>query len=107
MKNLSELSFLKQNDKGVIIVVRIVPNSSKNLVMGYCDEYIKIKISSPPIENKANKKLIEYLSEIFDIPKSSVNFVFGEKSKIKRLLLSNVTKDYAIKKIVVYDKIEK
>ena len=106
MDNSTEFNFLKDTAEGIIVSIRISPNAAKNSVIGYTDDYLKIKISSPPIENKANKKLIEYLSEIFDIPKSKVSFVFGEKSKIKRILLSNLAKEDAIKKILVYDRIE-
>ena len=107
MNILEGLHFLKETKEGIVITVKIVPNSAKNSVVGYSDEYLKLKISSPPIENKANKKLIEYLADIFDLPKSKVSFVYGEKSKSKRLLLSTLTMDEVIKKIDVYDRIEK
>ncbi len=103
---MQRLPFLKETPEGVVIAVRIIPNSAKNSVLGYSEEYLKLKISSPPIENKANKKLTEYLSDIFKIPKSKVRFISGEKSKIKRLLLSGLTIEDAIKKIDVYDRIE-
>ncbi len=86
--------YINETADGLIIKVKIVPNSSKNdLILE--DEFIKVKVTAQPIENKANKALIEFLSKKFKIPKTSIEIVKGETSKDKTLLLK--TND-AIKK---------
>ena len=72
-------------DEGMLINIKIVPNSSKNEIVPE-EEFIKIKIMAQPIENKANKALIEFLSKKFKLPKSSIQIVKGELSKEKTLL---------------------
>ena len=47
----------------------------------------QIKVTAQPIENKANKALIEYLSKQFKIPKTNIEIIKGETSKEKTLLL--------------------
>ena len=76
---------LKQTNEGIVINVKIVPNSSKNEIIKE-DEFIKVKITAQPIEGKANKALIEFLSKKFKIPKTSIAIVKGETSKEKTLL---------------------
>ena len=77
---------IKQSDKGILFNVRIIPNSSKNdLVIE--DEFVKIKITAQPIENKANKALTEYLSKLFKIPKTNIEIVKGDTSKEKTLFI--------------------
>ncbi len=44
---------------------------------------LKIKISQPPEDGKANKALIELLSEYFDVKKNMVTIIAGEKSTHK------------------------
>lgn len=86
--------YINETADGLIIKVKIVPNSSKNdLILE--GEFIKVKVTAQPIENKANKALIEFLSKKFKIPKTSIEIVKGETSKDKTLLLK--TND-AIKK---------
>ena len=80
---------IKETDKGLIVKVRIVPNSSKNDII-LEDEFIKVKITAQPIENKANKAVIEYLSKYFKIPKTSIQVLRGETSKEKTILLRTV-----------------
>lgn len=99
-------NFLKETSEGVVISVRIVPNSSNDFVLGYTEDYLKVKITAPPIENKANKQLIQFLAKLFGLPKTRVSFVYGEKSKIKRILLAGKTLSEINNKIFIYDKID-
>ena len=78
---------IKETSDGLLIRIKIVPNSSKNdLIIE--DECIKVKVSAQPIENKANKALIEFLSKRFKVPKTSIEIVKGDTSKEKTLLFS-------------------
>ncbi len=70
---------------GVLLKIRIVPNSSKNQFI-LSEEMIKLKITAQPIENKANKAVVEYLSKLFKVPKTSIEIVKGDTSKDKTLL---------------------
>lgn len=89
---------IKDVSDGIIIKVKIVPNSSKNDII-LEDEFIKVKITAQPIENKANKALVEFLSKTFKIPKTSITILKGETSKEKTILLSltDVAKQTEIK----------
>ncbi len=78
---------IKETSDGLLIRIKIVPNSSKNdLIIE--DEFIKVKVTAQPIENKANKVLIEFLSKRFKVPKTCIEIVKGETSKEKTLLFS-------------------
>ena len=80
---------IKETSDGLLIRIKIVPNSSKNdLIIE--DEFIKVKVTAQPIENKANKAVIEYLSKLFKIPKTSITIIKGETSKDKTLFLKTV-----------------
>ena len=81
---------IKETVDGLIIKIKIVPNSSKNDII-HEDGFIKVKVTAQPIENKANKAIIEFFSKSFKIPKSNIEIVKGELSKEKTLLLK--TKD--------------
>ncbi len=76
---------IKQTDKGVVVTFKISPNAKKNEIIK--DESgIKIKITAQPVEGKANKALVEFLSKQFKIPKTSVQIIKGETSKDKTVL---------------------
>ena len=71
---------IKEVADGLIVKVKIIPNSSKNDII-LEEEFIKVKVTAQPIENKANKALVEFLSKSFRIPKTNIEIVKGDTSK--------------------------
>lgn len=78
--------------ENLIIKLKISPNASKNEIIK-TDEMVKVKVTAQPIENKANKALVEVLSKNFKVPKSSIEIVKGETSKEKTILFKNISSD--------------
>ncbi len=104
----NECNYILNTPQGIILTVKLVPNSSSNKIVDYNGEYIRIKISAPAIENRANKELIQFCSEVFNINKSKIKIVSGEKSKLKKVLFSDCISDDITKKLLfVLDSIHK
>ncbi|NOQ85490.1 MAG: YggU family protein [Deltaproteobacteria bacterium] len=80
-----------EEDGAVIMNVLLQPRASKNELVGIHGDCLKIKVTSPPVENKANKKLCEYLSGLIGISKSKIEVVKGEKMRIKKVKISDST----------------
>ena len=76
---------IKETNDGLIVNIKISPNSKKNEIINE-GEFSKVKITAQPIDGKANKALIEYLSKNFKIPKTSIKILKGETSKEKTIL---------------------
>ena len=85
----------------IIIKVKIVPGSSKNKIIGAYNDALKITITAPPVEDKANKKCIAYLAKYFDVTKSKIEIISGKNSKNKLI------KIYDISQKEFLDKLEK
>ncbi len=83
---------LKETQDGVIANIKISPNSKKNEIIK-SEAEVKIKITAQPIDGKANKALIEYLSKEFKIPKTSIQILKGETSKEKTILFKTTDND--------------
>lgn len=84
IKNLDELLELIKNNDGYKFKIKVVANSKINLI-DFNEEYIKVKIMARAVEGKANKAIIEYLSDILKYPKSKISIVTGDKSSIKTI----------------------
>jgi uncharacterized protein len=65
------------------ISVQVQPGASKNKIMSFQDGVWRIRIAAPPVEGKANKQLIQFLSDCLGIPKSSITVDKGQTSKRK------------------------
>ncbi len=62
--------------------LKVIPNSSKTMLIRKGAE-VKIKITAPPVDGKANLFLIKYLSKELKVPKSTIHVVKGETSRHK------------------------
>ena len=87
-ENIDELRTLIKNNDGYKFKIKVVANSKVNLI-DFGEEYIKIKIMARAVEGKANKAIIEYLSNVLKVPKSKITIVNGEKSSIKTIQILN------------------
>ena len=67
------------------ICVRVIPRASKNSVERISDTEYKVRLMTPPIDGKANEKLIELLSKHFHVAKSLVSIVGGKNARIKMI----------------------
>jgi uncharacterized protein len=69
--------------KSAKLKVRVIPNAKKTEFAGFREDELVLRLSVPAIEGKANKAATEYLSYYFDVPRSAVSMVSGEKSRHK------------------------
>ena len=78
---------LKETNEGFLINLKISPNASKNEIIKTDDGLLKIKITAQPVDGKANKALIEFLSKNLKVPKTSIEILKGHTGKEKTLLI--------------------
>ena len=83
----------------IIIKVKIIPGSSKNKIIGIYADTLKIAITSPPVEGKANKKCISYLSKHFDIAKSKIEILSGKNSRNKLIKIYDISQSVFLEKL--------
>lgn len=86
------MSAFSYKDNCVIVDIKVVPNSSKNEIIKD-DERIRVKITAPPVDNKANKFIVEYFSKQLRIPKSSIKIIKGELSREKTVKFIEISSD--------------
>ena len=67
------------------INVKVVPSSSRNLIVGWLGESLKIKVKAPPERGKANAAVIGLLASKLDIDKELIEVVSGQSSPSKVL----------------------
>ncbi|KPJ68597.1 hypothetical protein AMJ44_06230 [candidate division WOR-1 bacterium DG_54_3] len=72
------------------LTIRVIPNARKNKVVVE-EGRIKVYLTAPPVEGKANKTLIEFLAEQFCVKKRQIRIVRGEKSRDKVLEVEQET----------------
>ena len=74
-----------------ILKVRVQPNASRNQVVGYEEGTLKLRVTAPPIEGKANDRVIALLAKTLRVSKSSLVIVRGHASRSKMVSVDELT----------------
>jgi len=80
----------------VSFAVRVQPRASRDELAGVMDGALKIRLQAPALENRANEALVDFLAQLLKRPKSAVRILAGERSRIKRVEISGVTKQQVL-----------
>lgn len=74
---------------------------AKNEIYGILDDgTVKIRLTAPPVEGKANKELIKFLSKILDVPVSSIEIIAGQTGHDKIVSVLNLDSEQVQQKIL-------
>jgi len=84
---LPDNDFYHWDGNNLILNVRLQPKSSHDKIAGIENGYLKIRITTPPIDGKANKHLIKVLAKLFSVAPSTIQLLNGETAREKRLCI--------------------
>jgi uncharacterized protein (TIGR00251 family) len=80
--------YAKDVADGCTLAVRLHPGARKNGVTGVHADALKIALTAPPVDGKANEALIEFLAEALRLPRARVAIVAGFTSRTKTLRIT-------------------
>ncbi|MCX7826853.1 MAG: DUF167 domain-containing protein [Verrucomicrobiae bacterium] len=83
----SGVPFIRQTSEGCELSVRVQPGASRSGVAGLHGNELKIRLKAPPVEDKANEALLEFLAETLRVRRSQCRLLRGEKSRSKIVLV--------------------
>jgi len=82
---------IRETSQGATFAVRVQPRARRNAVAGEVGDALKIALSAPPIEGRANEACIEFLAEFLKVPRSSVTIAAGETSRNKVIRIAGIS----------------
>ena len=77
----------------MIVKVRVIPKSDENEVVSRIGSVLRVKITSPTVDEKSNSVLQRYLAEFFDVKPKTVNILRGAKGREKTIEISGRTEE--------------
>jgi uncharacterized protein (TIGR00251 family) len=86
---------IQEGPKGVTFAVRVQPRARKNAITGALGETLKISLTAPPLEGRANEACIAFLAEILNVPRSSITIAAGQSSRNKVIRVVGISAEVA------------
>jgi uncharacterized protein (TIGR00251 family) len=84
---------IRERDGTVSFAVRVTPRASRDAIEGEYQGALKVRLTAPPIEDRANEALRRLLADRLNVPVSAVRIVAGEKSRTKRVAIAGISPD--------------
>jgi uncharacterized protein (TIGR00251 family) len=76
-------------DGSLLLRLHVQPRAAHNQVAGLQGEALKLRLTSPPVDGKANKAVIAFLARLLHLPKSSLSLRSGLQSRTKTVRIEN------------------
>jgi uncharacterized protein (TIGR00251 family) len=85
---------IQENADGVTFAVKVHPRSKKNAITGELGDALKVSLTTPPVEGRANEACVEFFAKLLKVPRSSVTIASGQSSRNKVLRVAGLTAQY-------------
>lgn len=84
------MAYYSFNGDGLILHCHIQPKASRDAIAGIHNDRLKVQITAPPTDGKANDHLVRYLAKLLGTSKSKITLVSGQSSRQKTLLVAGI-----------------
>jgi uncharacterized protein (TIGR00251 family) len=74
--------------------VKVHPRAKKNAITGELGDALKLSLTTPPVEGRANEACIKFFAKLLKVPRSSVTIASGQTSRNKVIRVAGVTGEY-------------
>jgi uncharacterized protein (TIGR00251 family) len=82
---------ITEKDGTVSFAVRVQPRASRDEIIGEYGEGLKIRLTAPPVDDRANEALRKLLAARLKVSLAAVRIASGERSRTKRVEIHGVT----------------
>ena len=78
------------------ILIRVQPRASRDEIVAYEGGVLRVRLTAPPVDDRANAALVRFLAGRLDVPLSAVALVAGARSRLKRVAIDGLSLEEAV-----------
>jgi uncharacterized protein len=90
---------VQESSDGVTFAIKVHPRARKNAITGRVGDAIKVSLTAPPIEGKANDACIDFFAKLLKVSRSSVTIASGQSSRAKVIRVVGLSAEEIRKRI--------
>lgn len=84
---------IRESTDGLTFSVRVHPRAKKTAIIGEVGDSLKVALTAPPVDGKANDACIEFFAKLLKVPKTSVTIAAGLTSRNKTVRVVGLSGD--------------
>jgi uncharacterized protein len=82
---------IQESESGISFVVKVQPRAKRDAVVGELGDALKVALTAPPVEGRANEACIRFLAELLKVPRSSITIASGQSTRNKIIRIAGLT----------------
>jgi uncharacterized protein len=82
------------------IAVKVVPRATRDEIVGWLDGALKVRVTAPPQDGRANRAVEALLAEALSLKKTAVTVAAGLRSARKRVAVAGLTQDEIVRRLM-------
>ena len=90
---------IHKSDQGVSFAVKVHPRAKRNAITGELGDALKVSLTTPPVDGRANEACIEFFAKLLNVPRSSVTIASGHSSRNKIIRVVGLSAEELRKRI--------
>ncbi len=84
---------IRDTPGGAVFAAKLHPRAKKNAITGIVGDALKLAVTAPPVDGRANEACIEFFANLLAVPRSSVTISSGETSRRKVIRVAGLSAD--------------
>jgi uncharacterized protein len=85
------MAAIQNSPTGATFAVRVHPRAKKNAITGEVGDALKLALTAPPVDDKANEACIDFFAKLLKVPRSSVTIAAGQTSRTKVIRVAGLS----------------
>jgi len=85
------MAAINNSPAGATIAVKVHPRAKKNAITGTVSDALKLSLTAPPVDGKANEACIDFFAKLLKVPRSSITIAAGQTSRNKVIRVAGLT----------------
>lgn len=82
---------IQNSPSGVAFAVKVHPRAKKNAITGEVGDALKVALTAPPVDGRANAACIDFFAKLLKVPRSSVTIASGQTSRNKVIRVAGLS----------------
>lgn len=99
LRGKKTLTFIHDIVGGASLTIKLHPRAKKNAITGEVGDALKVSLTAPPVDGKANQGCIEFFAELLKVPRSSVTIASGQTSRRKVIRVTGLSAEEIRKRL--------
>jgi uncharacterized protein (TIGR00251 family) len=90
---------IQESNGSVTFAIKVHPRAKKNAVIGQLGNALKVSLTSPPVDGRANEVCIEFFAKLLMLPRTSITIASGQNSRAKVIRVAGLSAEEVRKRL--------